>query len=139
MISRRLGSAMALGALILGVAAGLRYAESAGVLDADIARRTMQVLIGLGLAAYANLMPKQTSRANASPLAVARTQAVLRAGGWSLTLAGLVYAGLWGFAPLAFADNASMIGVAAATLLTLGYAVWAFVSCRAAPATPTGR
>ncbi|MCF8505492.1 MAG: hypothetical protein K9G59_11300 [Caulobacter sp.] len=136
MISRRLVSAMALGALILGVAAALRYAEGAGMLDADSARRTMQVLIGLGLAAYANLMPKQMSGASASPLAVARTQSALRFGGWSLTLAGLVYAGLWAFAPLAFADNASMIVVAAATLLTLGYTVWTVVSCRAAPRPP---
>lgn len=90
----------------------------------------MQVLIGLMLAGYANLMPKQLGRARSSAVAEARAQSALRVGGWSLTLAGLTYAGLWAFAPLAFADMASLVVVAAAMLLTAGYAIWAFTACR---------
>lgn len=134
MIIRKLAPAIALAALMLAAAAGLRYAESVGLLGPDSARRTLQVLIGLMLAGYANLMPKQIGKAGASPLALARTQSALRVGGWSLTLAGLVYAGLWALAPLPVADTLSMIVVAAATALTAGYAVWSFMACRAAPA-----
>ena len=92
----------------------------------------MQILIGLGLAAYANLMPKQLGRPRRSPHAEARTQAALRVGGWSMTLAGLVYAGLWALAPLPVADIASTMAVAAALAVTLGYALWSFAACRGA-------
>ena len=139
MITKRLAVAVALAAIILAVAAGLRYAEGAGTLGAEGARRIMQVLVGLSLAAYANFMPKQIGRARRSPEAESRTQAVLRVGGWSMTLAGLAYAGLWALAPLPVADVASMIVVAAALAVTFGYAIWSFTVCRSAADAPVGR
>jgi len=139
MITRQIGSAVAIAALILAVAAGLRFAESVGMIGADGATRTMQVLIGLILAAYANFMPKQIGRARSSPQAESVAQAALRVGGWSLTLAGLAYAGLWAFAPLPVADIASMIVVAAALVLSLGYALWSFTTCRSARDAAAGR
>ena len=129
MIAKRIGAALLVAAGILLASASLRYAQGAGWLDAEGAKRAMQVLIGLGLAAYANLMPKQVGAVR-SARAEARTQAALRVGGWSLTLAGLAYAGLWAFAPLPFADSASEAVVAAATAVTLGYAVWSLAACR---------
>jgi hypothetical protein len=132
MIMRRLAFAIALAILILAVAGGLRYAEDSGMVGAEGARRTLQILIGLGLAAYSNLMPKRIGRARRSPQAEASAQGALRVGGWSLTLAGLAYAGLWAFAPLAIADFASMTVVATALAVTLGYALWAFTACRGA-------
>lgn len=135
MIIKRLAFPIALAILFLSVAGGLRYAEDAGMVGAEGARRTVQILIGLGLAAYANLMPKQIGRARRSPQAEAFAQAALRVGGWSLTLAGLAYAGFWAFAPLAIADIASMTVVAAALAATLGYALWSFTACRDANAS----
>lgn len=136
----RMTTAIAIALLFLAAAAGLRYAEGAGLIGVDGARRALQVLIGLGLAGYANLMPKRISGAPRSPLAERRTQAALRIGGWSLTLAGLTQAALWTFAPLAVADVGSMAAVAAALTLTLAYALWAFTTCgRAAADTPTVR
>lgn len=132
MIIKRLAFAIALAILILAVAGGLGYAEDSGMIGAEGARRTLQILIGLGLAAYANLMPKQVGRARQSPQAEAFALAALRVGGWSLTLAGLAYAGLWAFAPLGLADIASMTVVAAALAATLGYALWSFTACRSA-------
>ena len=133
-------TAIAIALLFLAAAAGLRYAEGAGLIGVDGARRALQVLIGLGLAGYANLMPKRISGAPRSPLAERRTQAALRIGGWSLTLAGLTQAALWTFAPLPVADVGSMAAVAAALTLTLAYALWAFTTCgRAAADTPTVR
>jgi hypothetical protein len=132
MIIKRLSFAVVLAASILAVAAGLRYAEGAGLIEAEGARRAMQILFGLVLAAYANLMPKQLGSARRSPHAESRAQAALRVGGWSLTLGGLAYAGLWVLAPLAVADRASMVVVATALALTLGYALWSFAACRSA-------
>lgn len=137
-MTRRLGWAIALAAFILGSAVALRYAESVGALAADDVRRAIQVLIGLMLAGYANLMPKQ-GRGGGSLSAQARAQTALRVGGWSLTLAGVAYAGLWTFAPLDIADTAGLFVVAAATLLTAGYAVWAFTACRRGRDASTSR
>ncbi len=137
-MTQRLGWAIALAAFILGSALALRYAESAGAIGADDVRRAMQVLIGLMLAGYANLMPKQ-GRGVGSLAAQTRVQTALRVGGWSLTLGGLIYAGLWAFAPLGIADTAGLFVIAAATLLTLGYAVWAFMACRGDRGASTSR
>jgi hypothetical protein len=132
MITSRLTFALVLAAAILAVAAGLRYGQTAGWLTADTARRAMQVLIGLCLASYANVIPKQLGRPSASARVAASTQAALRVGGWSMTLAGLAYAGLWAFAALTVADIASMVVIMAAMVITLGYAVRAWATCREA-------
>lgn len=138
-MTKRLGWAIALAAFILGSAFTLRYVEAEGMIGADGARRAMQVLIGLMLAGYANLMPKQLGRPRGTPRAEAAAQAVLRVGGWALALAGIAYAGLWAFAPLDVADVAGMAVVAAATLLAVGYAVWGFATCRRPGGASAGR
>ena len=96
MILKRTTFAVAFAVLILGMAAGLKYAQSLDLVGPEAAKRTMQVTIGLMLAAYANLMPKDVGPWRASSLAMARSQSALRVGGWSMTLAGLVYAGSLG-------------------------------------------
>jgi hypothetical protein len=135
MILKRTSFAVALAVLILGTAAALRYAQGLDLIGADAARRTMQVTIGLILAAYSNLMPKDVGRWGASAAAVARSQSVLRVGGWSMTLAGLAYAGLWAFAPLALADVAAMAVVVSAMLITMGYGGWTLLGCRSKSTT----
>ena len=122
--------AVTLAVLTLGTAAGLKYAQSLDLVGPEAAKRTMQVTIGLMLAAYSNLMPKDVGPWRESPLAMARSQSVLRVGGWSMTLAGMVYAGLWAFAPLAFADVASMVIVASAMAITVGYSGRTLLACR---------
>ena len=130
MIIKRLGFAIALAIVFLLTAAGLRYAASNGMMAEETATRIVMALTGLGLAAYANIMPKQLGRARRSPEAEARAQSALRFGGWALTLAGLAYAFLWGFAPISIARAAAMTVLGAATLATLGYAIWSFTMCR---------
>jgi hypothetical protein len=129
-MTHRLVPAIALAAFIIAAALALGHAENAGWIGDDTAKRAMQVLIGLMLAAYANMMPKQLSRPRSSLRAEAAAQSVLRVGGWSLTLASLVYAGLWAFAPLDLANIASMIVLGGATAFMLGYSAWAFMACR---------
>ena len=122
--------ALAFAVLIFAVSFGLRFAENAGMIGAEEARRTMQVLIGLGFAAYANMMPKQLWNMRGSARAEAWAQRGLRVGGWSMMLGGLAFAGLWAFAPLAIADVASKAVLASATAVTIGYALWSYFVCR---------
>jgi hypothetical protein len=129
---KQLAFAAAFAAILLGLAAGLRYASDAGMLADEAAKRIIQAVIGLSLAAYANFMPKQLGPARGSPHAESLAQASLRVGGWSFTLAGLAYAGLWALAPMPVANYASMAVVAAAMLTAAGYAILAFTACRIA-------
>jgi hypothetical protein len=126
---RRLSSALALAGGMIAAAVVLRTLRRAGSIDPVTSKRAIQVLIGLVLAAYANGMPKDIGRWT-SETAAARTQSVLRVGGWSLTLAGVGDAALWVFTPIAFADVASTVLVAGATLVTAGYAAWMLFACR---------
>jgi hypothetical protein len=130
MILKRTSIAIVVAVVFLGSAAALKYAASVELIGPDTARRVVQVMAGLMLAAYANLMPKDIGRWRASAVAAARTQSALRVSGWAMTLAGLVYAGLWAFAPLGFADVASMVVVASAMLITMGYGGRALLACR---------
>jgi hypothetical protein len=130
MILKRMSFAVALAVVFVGTAAALTYAQSVDLIGPDAVRRTVQVMSGLILAAYSNLMPKDVGAWRASPLAAARSQSALRVGGWSMTLGGLAYAGLWAFAPLAFADVAGIVVVASAMLITMGYGGWILLACR---------
>jgi hypothetical protein len=130
-MSRPIIVALVFAVFLIGTAAALAFAENAGLVDPEIGRRIVQVIVGLALAGYANFMPKQLKRPMASLRAETVAQAALRVSGWSFTLAGLAYAALWAFGPLGFADLASMVVVLAAMALTVGYALWAGVTCRA--------
>lgn len=131
MILKRLSFSIALAVLFLGTVASLKYAQHLDLIEPDAVKRVVQMLIGLMLAAYANLMPKDIGQWPASPVAAARAQSALRVGGWSLTLAGLAYAGLWAFAPIDVANMASMAVVATALLVTMGYGARTALACRA--------
>jgi hypothetical protein len=129
-ILKPISFAVALAVLVLGTATALSYAQGIDLIGRDAAQRTMQALIGLILAAYSNLMPKDVGPWRASAQAMARAQSALRVGGWSLTLAGLAYAFLWAFAPLAVAEIAAVVMVASALLITMGYGGWTLLACR---------
>ncbi|WBQ10182.1 hypothetical protein L2D01_00085 [Hyphomonadaceae bacterium ML37] len=133
----RLLPAIALAVAFLAIAAGLKMAESAGLLGADTAQRAVQVIIGLGLAGFANMMPKRIATRRMSPQAEGRMQTARRIGGWALTLAGLAHAAIWAFAPVSIAAIASMTVVGAALAVTLVFAVRACRSAgKGAPAGP---
>ena len=133
MILKRMSIAIAVAILFIGTAAAVTYAQSLDLIGPDAAKRTIQVMSGLILAAYGNLMPKDVGRWQASAIAVARAQSALRVGGWSMTLAGLTYAGLWAFAPLAVANIVSVVVVVSAMLITMGFSGWTLLACRYPP------
>jgi hypothetical protein len=137
MMMKRIFFALAVAGFLLLSAAVLKYAEAQEMIGADAARRSIQVMIGLVLMVYGNFMPKDIAGARTMACAASRAQSALRVGGWSMALAGLGYAGLWAFAPLAFANVASMVVVATAMLGTMGYGAWLVVSCRQTENNPS--
>ena len=122
--------AIVVAVVFLGTAAAVTYAQSLGLIGSEAAKRIVQVMSGLILAAYGNLMPKDVGPWRASAMAIAKAQSALRVGGWSMTLAGLAYAGLWAFAPLPVAKIAGLVVVALAMVITTGYGGWRLLACR---------
>ena len=125
-------AAMALAVVFLGLTVLMKVAERNGLITGDVGDRAFMVLMGLIIAGYGNVVPKQLKRPRATPEAEARVQAALRVCGWVMTLAGLAVAGIWTFAPEAVAEPVSMLALFAAFLVVLFYGL----RCRR-PAAPT--
>ena len=104
--------AWGLGILALALAATL--ARRWGYIDAETVRRLVIGANGLMIAWNGNRMPKMFV-----PSACARR--IRRVGGWSMTLSGLFYAGLWAFAPLPAAMAWGTTAVVAGIAVTVGY------------------
>lgn len=100
--------------LLIGAALAATAARQAGWIDGDTVTRIVMGGTGLMLAWVGNRMPKAWV-----PQAAARR--VNRVAGWSQAISGLVYGGLWAFAPF---DVALWGGVGAIVLgiaVTVGY------------------
>ena len=125
MIARHLPQAMIAAGLFLAAAWGLKLAERGGLINHEMALRSVQALIGLGLAVYANFIPKRLG-AFRNPAAARRAQSALRTGGWAFMLGGLGYAVT---SMLPVPDLVPVILLSTATAYVLGYAIWAFATC----------
>ena len=101
--------------IMLSTALAAKFAHAHGYIDADTKLRVV-AMNGLWLAYYGNRIPK----AIAPNVCGKRLQ---RFAGWALVLSGLVYAGLWAFAPIRLATTVGTGAVAAGILLTLGYGI----------------
>jgi hypothetical protein len=122
MNTRSISSAIVLALLISGVALALKFLQRDHLIAPEMTTRAFQVMIGLVLAFYGNIMPKGTP--NCGDAWSKRKQTLLRVGGWAFVIAGLGYAGIWLVAPMGSASDASMALVAAATAITLVWTVW---------------
>lgn len=108
---------------ILGATFLLRELVHAGTLDGSIGTRVAMVANGVIVALCGNAIPKTLKAPLASWADEARLQAALRSTGWAMTMAGVIYAGLWLAAPEDIAMPVS-ISVLAAAALYLFYRVW---------------
>lgn len=113
-MNRDLIGSLAWGGGIVVLALGATFARSQGYIDHETTTRIVICATGLMVAWFGNRMPKQFS-----PSASARR--VTRVGGWSMALSGLVYAGLWAFAPIDVAVVAGCGVIAAGMAVTIGY------------------
>ncbi|RZL35391.1 MAG: ammonium transporter [Rubrivivax sp.] len=105
---------LAWGGGIVAVALAMTWARRQGYVDSDTVTRVVICLNGFMIAWYGNRMPKRFF-----PDALARK--VSRLGGWSITLGGLAYAGLWMFAPFHVAVAAGSAAVLAGVAVPLVY------------------
>ncbi|BDU18998.1 hypothetical protein [Dyella sp. GSA-30] len=120
-----------LGAIMIGASLLLALARRQGWIDAALVMRGYNVILGLAMAAYCNLIPKMYGPPPRSLHHATLAQAVRRVSSWAMTLAFLAWAALWAFAPQEFARIASMTAVGASIVVSLGYTVWKSAACRA--------
>ena len=101
---------------MLALALGATFAHKLGYIDGDTVTRLVTGVIGLWMAWYGNRMPKAMVliRVPAAPPGQAGRELVL-------VLSGLVYAGLWAFAPIPVATTVGTGAVMAGVAVTLGY------------------
>lgn len=124
-----LASLVFAGLFVIGALA-LKYASARHLVSGDVPMRGYQVLMGLMIAFYGNVIPKNLPRFREGQSS--RIQSLQRTSGWLFTLAGLGYAAIWVGAPLAVAAGWSVTVVGATTLFVFGYAVWTHLACRKA-------
>ena len=99
---------------IIALALGATFARKLGYIDGDTVTRMVTGFNGLMIAWYGNRIPKAFA-----PSAQARQ--AKRVAGWSMVLSGLVYAGLWAFAPIPVAIAGGCGAVLVGIAVTLGY------------------
>jgi hypothetical protein len=100
------------------ISAGLVIAKRTDLIDSDGFTRISMALVGLMVAWYGNISPKQ------GPIYSARRMAYRRVVGWTIAAAGLVNAAIWIWAPMAYAAELSMAPLLAAAVVVFGYCFW---------------
>ena len=110
-------AALAWGGGIFAVALGATVARKLGYIDGDTVTRLVIGMNGLMIAYNGNRLPKAVV-----PSACA--QRARRVAGWAMALSGLVFAGLFVFAPIPVAAAVGTGAVLAGGAGTLGYSVW---------------
>ena len=102
------------GILVVALVASL--VRKLGYVDGDTVTRVVIGMTGLMIASYGNRMPKTFV-----PSSEARQ--ARRVAAWSLVLSGLVYAGLWAFAPIPVAVAGGCGAVLLGMAVTIGYCI----------------
>lgn len=102
------------GALILALALGASLARKLGYIEPDTVTRLVIGANGLMIAWNGNRMPKTF-------VPHAKARQARRVAGWSLTLSGLIYAGLFVFAPIRWAAWGGAAAVITGIAVTLVY------------------
>src|SRR5579872_1839031 len=96
MMKRELIGALVWAGCMLVLALGATFAYKLGYIGRDPVTRLVMGVIGLWIAWYGNQMPKAMVRV---PVPASAGQA-RRVASWSMVLSGLLYAGMWAFAPI---------------------------------------
>jgi hypothetical protein len=113
-MNKDLRGSLAWGGGIVVLALAASFARAQGWLDHDTVLRLVIGVNGLMIAWWGNRMPKTVVPSH-------QAHKVARVGGWSMVLSGLVYAGVWAFAPIQTAVLVGCAAVAAGIAVTLGY------------------
>ena len=113
-MNKEVMNSLAWGVGIVVLALAATGARKMGYIDGDMVNRIVLGATGLMVAAFGNRIPKTLARS-------AGARKAQRVAGWSMVISGLIYAGLWAFAPF----QTAVIGGCAAILIgiavTFGY------------------
>jgi hypothetical protein len=123
-MNKDLIGSLAWGGGIVALALAATFARQQGYIDSDTVTRIVLGATGLMIAWYGNRIPKVV-------VPIAWYGKAARVGGWSMVVSGLVYAGLWAFAPIPVAVIGGCVAVVAGIAVTLGYSLWLRSSARA--------
>jgi hypothetical protein len=115
-MNKQLITDLAWGIGIAVVALVASSARNLGYVDGDTVTRVVIGLTGLMIASFGNRMPKTF-------VASSRARQARRVASWSLVLSGLVYAGLWSFAPIPVAAVGGSAAVLLGMAVTVGYCI----------------
>lgn len=123
-----IGGAQVAGALLL------TWARKQGWIDTEGVTRGAMVIIGLGIAAIGNMMPRTRDGLPPPTLALAALrQRVLRISGWALMLGGLAFAGLNAFGPPDVGPMAAIAVLASAMVVMMVFVVKWIVAYHRSP------
>jgi hypothetical protein len=114
--NKEIKAGLAWGGSVLVVALCAVVARKLGYIDSDTVTRVLFGTNGLMVAWYGNRIPK-------SVVSSAQARQAQRVAGWSMLLSGLLYAGLWAFAPMPVATTVGTGVILAGVAVTLGYCV----------------
>ena len=115
-MNKQLITDLAWGVGIVAVALVASWARKLGYIDGDTVTRVVIGLTGLMIASFGNRIPKTF-------VPSARARQARRVAAWSLVLSGLVYAGLWAFAPIPVAVAGGCGAVLLGMAVTIGYCI----------------
>jgi hypothetical protein len=115
-MNKQVTTDLAWGVGILVVALAASWARKLGYVDGDTVTRLVIGLTGLMVASFGNRMPKTF-------VPDSRARDARRVAAWSLASSGLVYAGLWAFAPIPVAVVGGCAAVLLGMAVTLGYCI----------------
>lgn len=116
-------TAILIGALIVGVLV-IALAKEFGGLDSDIAKRAIGIIFGVILMGVGNTLPKIVLPLSARQVDPAKTSAVDRFAGRVFVLAGMIYIGIWVFAPVELRMvTSSLVGLGAFGLVIVNWVI----------------
>ena len=107
-----------LGLIVVALVA--TFLRKQGHIDADTVNRLVMGATGLMVAAFGNRMPKKFVPNESARRAT-------RVAGWSMVVSGLIYAGLWAFAP----PQVAVVVGSAAVIVGIAVTFWYCMSLRA--------
>jgi hypothetical protein len=112
-VKKELVGAGVWGVIMLGLAFGGKLAQHQGYIDHDTVTRLTTGAIGLWMVWYGNRIPKTFTR---NPHA----RQLQRVTAWSQVLSGLIWAGLWAFAPIPVALKLGIGAILVSFAVTVG-------------------
>lgn len=109
--------AIACAGALLALSLGAAWAKELSLVDGDVTKRFMGVMLGMMLMFMGNVMPKKLAPLESEGARAAKTQATQRFVGWLFVIAGLLYAAVWMVVDLEQTAMATMLTFPVACLV----------------------